>query len=293
MRLLRLFEEQPDPRRPWRDARLNRGGKPAPIQPDGSPFPEQINRIRQIRDDVRAEEGETTGMCHLVSEVIENEFGWDRWGGVYTASSGDMICSAHLFNVLPNGALLDATADQFGEGHDIRVIQPDDPEYQRYRMEWMQDYNPDLSDDYPELHGVEWSGEYDSEAQNRLRAERGDRWWINEGAGPRFTKNSEGLYDFFHPGFGVYAVVDIADGPGGKVMVIYEFSSNDIGKGNARAALQYLRGKFSHITVQDIGYSEADSSWRFWMIMAKNKLVDELYADDEVTPVYQDGKFLR
>lgn len=170
------IQEDEDPLRPWR----TRGSSKTKIKPDGTLYPAQEKWIRNIRKKIRDEEGEDTGMCHVVSEVIENKFGWPRWSGVYTAPSGDMICSAHLFNVLPNGALLDATADQFGEGNDIRIIQPDDPEYQRYRIEFYQDYNPDLADHYPELKGTEWSGEYDFDAQNRLRKERGDRWWINE-----------------------------------------------------------------------------------------------------------------
>lgn len=179
MKLLTLLQtlnetHEGDPMRPWYGR-----GMGEPIGKDGYPTPEQIRDIRSIRKEVRDEEGVTSGMCHFVSEIIHNKYGWTQWSGVYTDPNGDIICSAHLFNILPNGALLDATADQFGEGHDIRVIQPDEPEYLQYRMEWMDDYNPSQSNHYPELKGVEWSGEMDDDAQNRINQERGLGWWIS------------------------------------------------------------------------------------------------------------------
>src|SRR5574343_1537395 len=81
--------------------------------------PKITQEIRNIRHEVRAIQG-GDGQCHEVSEWIEGEYGWERIGGAYTAINGDVIASPHYWNMLPDGSILDATADQFGEGYEDR-----------------------------------------------------------------------------------------------------------------------------------------------------------------------------
>lgn len=145
------------------------------------PTPEDLERIRQIREEVRAAEG-GGGMCHFVSEIIYTEFGWSQAGGTVTAPNGDVMIAAHRWNELPDGAILDATADQLGQGQDIRIIEPNDPLHKCYRLEWDVDYNPGMADQYPELKGVEWNGEEDFDHQDRLAQERGRYWYVTDKA---------------------------------------------------------------------------------------------------------------
>lgn len=143
-------------------------------------FPQDVDRIRELREEIRIEEG-GGGMCAIVSEVLYVEHGWEIRSGVYTTKNGEVICEAHLWNVATDGTLIDATADQFGEGHDIRIIAPDDPDYPRYREEWYQDWNPDVAHDCPRSLGYsQWAGELDIAQASRLKNERGDGWWLND-----------------------------------------------------------------------------------------------------------------
>lgn len=149
------------------------------------PTAADIAWIRNLRHQIRTEEG-GGGMCHFVSEVIYNKFGWQQESGSYLAPNGDVICGGgHLWNVLPDGAILDATADQFGEGQDIRIIEPDDPDYHRYSAEWYSDYHPGMPEyDWNWRSGgrkpEHWTGEMDADQQNRLSKERGHYWWLND-----------------------------------------------------------------------------------------------------------------
>src|ERR1700740_618790 len=96
------------------------------------PTAEDIEWIRKLRHEIRTDEG-GGGMCHFVSECIHNKFGWHAESGTLLDRNGDVIMGGgHVWNVLPDGAILDATADQIGEGRDIAIIEPDDPDYHRY-----------------------------------------------------------------------------------------------------------------------------------------------------------------
>lgn len=146
----------------------------AKLRPDA----DDILRIHQAREAIRHEVG-SGGQCHEVADWVAQEFGWPRHSGSYTDPADDTICDAHVWNVLPDGAILDGTADQFGEGHDVRVVEPDVPDFHRYRDEWYQDFYPGHPD-CPEIANRAWSGEFDGERMNRLRQERGDAWWLTE-----------------------------------------------------------------------------------------------------------------
>jgi|GEM_PF-3002947 hypothetical protein len=139
----------------------------------------QITSIIALRNEIREGEG-GGGMCHFVSEALSGLYGWERIDGTYTTRKGEVICGAHLWNKLPNGILIDATADQFGEGHDIRVLHIGDPEYSRYRPSWNEGWNPDLVPDCPRHLGYsDWAGELDENQNVRLKQERGRGWWLD------------------------------------------------------------------------------------------------------------------
>ena len=97
-------------------------------------------------------------------------------GGTYCNDADEPICCDHVWCQLPDGAIFDPTADQMGLGHDMRIVEPTDPDFQKYREQWHEDYNPDLADEYPELKGRKWSGKLDSDWANEIRAERGQDW---------------------------------------------------------------------------------------------------------------------
>jgi hypothetical protein len=138
-----------------------------------------LEQIRVIRDQIRAEEG-GGGMCHYVAETLAARLGWEDISGVYTSLQGEVICEAHHWNRMPDGTIVDATADQFGEGHDVRLVLPGDDDYPRYRLEWYQDWNPvETPDLSPSALGYSlWTGELDADQAQRLKEQRGPSWWL-------------------------------------------------------------------------------------------------------------------
>lgn len=143
------------------------------------PTAADLQAIRLIRHEVRCEEGEG-GQCGFVAEVIMNRFGWEMHGGTYCNDADEPVCCDHVWNMLPDGGILDATADQMGLGHDIRIVEPNDPDYHKYRDQWHEDYNPDQSDEYPELKDRKWSGVLDDEWERQIRAKRGEDWQVTD-----------------------------------------------------------------------------------------------------------------
>jgi hypothetical protein len=107
---------------------------------------------------------------------------------------------------------------------------------------------------------------------------------------PYFAEDG-GELNFHDPAHGVFAVVEFdPERPCG--LSILEFSVSERGKGNGTAALKWLRRRFEHVSVQDIGYEETDGSWLFWRKMAERGLADTLYSDcDPATPVFSDGTY--
>lgn len=160
---------------------LHEGQTKQKMRPDA----DDIRAIEKVRIEARRSEG-GGGMCHMVSEWIEDVLGWERVSGTYLSADGEPICGGgHLWNILPDGAILDATADQFGEGHDIRVIEPSDPDWSRYDVEWYEDYNPHHEDfdpnwDRQRRSPDKFTGEVDYDHDNRLSDERGDHWWVKD-----------------------------------------------------------------------------------------------------------------
>lgn len=138
--------------------------------------PRLVGAIEAMREEIRADEG-GGGMCHLVSEWLWDQQGWERLAVAYLDPKGTVICAGHLINALPDGSLLDSTADQFGEGHSVRLLQPSDPDYGRYRPEFDDEVNPTR---YQEFKDFFWSGKPDFDLQDDVRAERGYGWWVQD-----------------------------------------------------------------------------------------------------------------
>jgi hypothetical protein len=86
------------------------------------------------------------GGCGVVSEVLDVRYGWERSGGCYVmnpyadGSETETRHIAHYWNILPDGRILDATADQFHDsGEDelfgsatigrVRITAGADPRY--------------------------------------------------------------------------------------------------------------------------------------------------------------------
>ena len=148
------------------------------------PTENDLRMIKQFRDDCR-DDAEMGGQCSWVAEAINGEFGWENMSGTYCTKDGSTpVCVSHYWNILPDGAILDATADQMGEGHDIRIVEKTDPEFARYRPEWFSDYHPDSPDydkNFPYPHSTEhWKGELDDEHYDRVAAERGHLFHLDD-----------------------------------------------------------------------------------------------------------------
>jgi hypothetical protein len=93
-----------------------------------------LERVRAIRRQVRLESGRPDGRCGKVAEAIQTELGWAyRWGHLRLLDDG--ICWIHCWNQLPDGTVVDATADQFEERWlgDVTVLPPGDPRHANYR----------------------------------------------------------------------------------------------------------------------------------------------------------------
>ena len=67
------------------------------------------------------------GSCELVSEALMVEFGWPVADGCYVTSKGKHL--AHWWNVIDGRLLLDATADQFEDGDNVRLTTVNDARY--------------------------------------------------------------------------------------------------------------------------------------------------------------------
>lgn len=135
-----------------------------------------VRSIEAMREEIRVDEG-GGGMCHLVSEWLWDQQGWERLAVTYLDPRGTVICAGHLINALPDGSLLDSTADQFGEGHSVRLLQPSDPDYGRYRPEFDNDVNPSQ---YPEFENFFWNGKPDFDHQDDIRSALGYGWWVQD-----------------------------------------------------------------------------------------------------------------
>lgn len=142
----------------------------------------EIDRLRRLRQAIREEEG-GGGMCHVVTECLQNDFALERMSVTYLDPTGEVIFTGHVVSILEDGSILDPTADQIGEGHDVRLLRPDDPEYGRYRPEFFEDFHPGHPDVEPGLLDdwqPFWSGMLDGEREDENRSRLGEGWWLDD-----------------------------------------------------------------------------------------------------------------
>ena len=140
-----------------------------PLSRYPGPSAAALRRIAEIREMVRAETG--GGPCSAaVAGAVERYFGWQRRCGAYLTAAGEPIAT-HVWNVLPMGEILDATADRFGEGEDIRVVLPFEPDVARYCLSPLAILLPDLAGEVgpPEAIILRAAD---------LAATRGPGWWL-------------------------------------------------------------------------------------------------------------------
>lgn len=119
--------------------------------------------MTQVVEEIRTEEG-LGGQCGFVAEILAGRYGWEMYGGIYHSVNGRPI-GDHMWNVHTlTGTIIDATADQFGEGAQVRVIAPSDPLQTRYRY---------AETDEQE---AEWL-----DTARRSRDANGGYWWVAGG----------------------------------------------------------------------------------------------------------------
>src|SRR5579875_915253 len=75
--------------------------------------PAVVQRIYEIRGEVRRRDARPNdGRCGNVAAALEAEFGWPSQHG-YLKLLDATVSWIHCWNRLPNGTIVDATADQF------------------------------------------------------------------------------------------------------------------------------------------------------------------------------------
>jgi hypothetical protein len=112
-----------------------------------------------IRNEVRDLDGLARGEAVQAAWLVECYMGWPMFEGVVLDGAGEPQ-RFHAWNVLPDGSVLDVSADLHG-GEPPVVAPPGSSAARRYRAEWTPTYNPSLSARHPELEGVSWDGRLD------------------------------------------------------------------------------------------------------------------------------------
>lgn len=76
------------------------------------------------------------GLCHEVSEYLEEKYGLARTSGTIMARDLVTPICLHYWNVLPDMTIVDMTVDQLQEGFDFRIIPAGHPDWYRYQPEY-------------------------------------------------------------------------------------------------------------------------------------------------------------
>lgn len=96
--------------------------------------------LMRIRSEV-VQAGETNSQggpsCGVTSEEVAALLGGSEFYGAYLCDDG--TAPEHAWVVLPDGTIVDATADQFG-GEPVTIIEPGDPRAARYLDQPGDDY---------------------------------------------------------------------------------------------------------------------------------------------------------
>lgn len=87
-----------------------------------------FDTIRQIRHQSRVYNG-GGGCCHLVTDWLYQELGFERLAVSVLMPDGSISIAGHYISLLPDGSIMDPTADQFCAGHNIRILKPQDKDY--------------------------------------------------------------------------------------------------------------------------------------------------------------------
>jgi hypothetical protein len=138
--------------------------------------PNIISQIEEWRHQCRVD-NEGGGACHLVSEIIEGEWGFERQDGTYCTPDQRDICVGHYWNLLPDGSILDSTADQFGEGNNVRIVSPKDPEFKRYHPRFPRDFDYNDDAEYTRITDLD-NQRYDKSQEYEKK--HGEGWWLKD-----------------------------------------------------------------------------------------------------------------
>lgn len=105
---------------------------------EDQPTSEVLDHLRQLRREVREyERGRdhpSEGQCGLVSEEAQMHHGWGMNGGFYLRNLpayGHEDHGDHIWNVMKDGTIIDATHDQFGKP-DINIVPIGHADRERY-----------------------------------------------------------------------------------------------------------------------------------------------------------------
>jgi hypothetical protein len=140
-----------------------------------------IHSIETLRSSIRKES--PGGMCEIVSECLRQRHQWVPMVVSYLSEDGRIICADHTVVILPDGSLLDATRDQFGEGHSISLIKAGTQEMGRYRPFFHADWHPGHYDDKDGKLNAwlpTYTGKNDYDLDVEISAQFGIGWWVTD-----------------------------------------------------------------------------------------------------------------
>ena len=98
----------------------------------------------------------------------------------------------------------------------------------------------------------------------------------------RGTSDEDVWFDYEHNG--VFGTCQVGEREGKRTLAIYEWNSEDPGKGHAAEALAWLRGRFDFISARGIGELDEDGvgdiSTYYWERQVEMGRVDQIFLDD-------------
>lgn len=136
---------------------------------------QQLEEIRAQRHSMRLVG--CWGACFEVACFVEHKYGWRRVDGVYALPDGRPIF-LHSWNVMPDGWIVDGTADQFGEGLNVAVLSPE-VAVPRYREKFTAAHNPQTT---PWLAKMPYAGLPDQMFWDEQEGSKSlvPGWWLSD-----------------------------------------------------------------------------------------------------------------
>lgn len=111
--------------------------RPAPMEP--KELNDGVDFVRNLASEIQAESG--LKVCGAVAALAERDLGWQAVAGSYRGPDDEYARKyaehgvRHAWNVLPDGTIVDGTANQFSPDEVMpRVIRTDDPRYAWYAI---------------------------------------------------------------------------------------------------------------------------------------------------------------